>query len=202
MPLRIGLTGGIASGKSAVGALFSALGVAVIDTDQLAREAVLPGSPGLDAVVQRFGAGVLLADGALDRRALRQIIFADPAARQDLQALLHPRIHALVEERVAAAPGPYCVIAIPLLVEGGRRIPVDRVLVVDCPVELQRQRLLARDAETAAGANAILAAQASREARLAQADDVIANDGPLSALEPAVRQLHARYLDLAAKWAG
>jgi len=197
MVFRIGLTGGIASGKSAVGACFERLGVPVIDTDALAREAVARGSEGLRAVAARFGPDILQADGSLNRRALRAIVFADPKARQDLESIVHPRIHALLTARIAEIHAPYCVLAIPLLVEGGR-IPVDRVLVVDCPREVQLSRLLARDGETLAGAEAILAAQASREARIARADDVIDNTEALESLDARVRELHDRYLALAA----
>lgn len=197
MVFRVGLTGGIASGKSAVSACFERLGVPVIDTDALAREAVAPGSDGLGAVVARFGPDVLQTDGALDRRALRKIVFADPKARQDLESIVHPRIHALLESRIAKLRAPYCVLAIPLLIEGGR-ISVDRILVVDCPREVQLTRLLARDGETLAGAEAILAAQASREVRIARADDIIDNTGPLESLDARVRELHEQYLVLAA----
>jgi dephospho-CoA kinase len=196
-PFRIGLTGGIASGKSAVAAAFSELGVPVIDTDLLAREVVEPGQPALAAVVSAFGPSVLGPDGRLDRRGMRALVFADPERRRTLEAILHPAIRALTQARVAATDAPYVVIAIPLLAEGGRQGRVDRVLVVDCPPELQRQRLLARDGETAAGADAILAAQASRAKRLAIADDVLDNSGPLAALRPAVAALHRRYLSLA-----
>jgi dephospho-CoA kinase len=196
MVLRIGLTGGIASGKSAVSTCFETLGVPVIDTDALAREAVAPGSDGLAAVVARFGRSLLLPDGTLNRRALRAIVFADTTARVDLEAIVHPRVHRLLAERIAGIEAPYCVLAIPLLIEGGR-IPVDRVLVVDCPREVQLARLLARDGETLAGAEAILAAQATREARLARADDIIDNTGSLESLKSRVRELHGRYLRLA-----
>lgn len=196
-PLRIGLTGGIASGKSAVAALFERHGVPVIDTDLLAREVVEPGQSALAAVVAEFGPGILGPDGRLDRRQLRSLVFADPSRRRALELILHPAIRALQLQRVAAVDAPYVVIAIPLLVEGGRREGIDRILVVDCPSALQRQRLLARDGETEAGADAILAAQATREARLAVADDILDNSGPLEALAPAVAALHQRYLDLA-----
>jgi dephospho-CoA kinase len=198
MVYRVGLTGGIASGKSVVASAFERLGVPVIDTDGLAREVVLPGTLGLSAVAERFGPSVLQPDGTLDRRALRGLIFSDPVARRDLEGLLHPRIQALLAQRVADVTHPYCVLAIPLLVEGGGRIPVDRVLVVDCPRETQLARLLRRDGETLAGAEAILAAQATREARLARADDVIDNSGPLTALDGTVGRLHEQYLRQAA----
>ena len=197
MQYRVGLTGGIASGNSAVGAAFERLGVPVIDADTLAREAVQPGSAGLHDVLARFGPSLLQPDGRLDRRALRAIVFADPTARHDLEAIVHPRIQALLTERIGAVTTPYCVLAIPLLVEGNGRIPVDRVLVVDCPREVQLARLLARDGETLAGAEAILAAQATRAARLARADDVIDNTGPIEALDSAVATLHRQYLQAA-----
>ena len=198
VPLRIGLTGGIASGKSAVAAEFAALGVPVLDTDQLAREVVEPGQPALAGVVAAFGPQVLGPDGRLDRRRLRATVFADPSRRRALEAILHPAIRGLLRERVAAIDAPYVVIAIPLLAEGGRRDQVDRVLLVDCPPALQRERLLARDRETPEGAAAILAAQASPAERRAIADDVIDNTGPLAALASAVASLHRRYLSLAA----
>lgn len=194
---RIGLTGGIASGKSAVSALFSALGVPVIDTDEIARAVVAPGTPLLDRIVERFGPGVLGADGALERRALRDIVFADSGARADLEALTHPAIRAEMERRSAAAGGPYQIVAIPLLVESNARSRVDRVLVVDCSEETQLRRLQARDGATRAQAEAILAAQATRAARLAAADDLITNEGDLSALRAQVERLHTRYLGYA-----
>ncbi len=197
--LRVGLTGGIASGKSAAAAVFAALGVPVIDSDVIAREVVAPGSPGLAALVARFGAGVLLPDGSLDRRALRDQVFADPAARRDLEALTHPPIRQRMAELAATAGGPYQIHAIPLLVEGGARRPgIDRVLVIDCPEEVQVARVMARDRVDEAGARAVLAAQASRAQRLAAADDVIVNDQGLDALGEAVTALHQRYLGLAA----
>lgn len=197
-PFRIGLTGGIASGKSAVAGAFERLGVPTIDTDRLAREVVEPGQPAFDAVVAAFGPEVVGADGRLDRRALRARVFADAAVRHRLEAILHPAIRAATAAAVATVSAPYVVIAIPLLVETGQRAAFDRVLVVDCPPDVQLARLRERDAESAAGAAAILAAQASRESRLAAADDVIDNSGSLAALEAAVRSLHGRYLTLAA----
>jgi dephospho-CoA kinase len=192
---RVALTGGIASGKTTVSRLFAALGVPVIDSDEIARDVVAPGTPGLAAIVARFGEGVLQADGALDRRRLRGIVFADPGARADLEAITHPAIRAEMERRSAQAGGPYQVLAIPLLVEGGAaRSRVDRVLVVDCPPDVQVRRVMARDRCTEAQAYAVLAAQAGREARLAAADDVIANDGDLAGLRDQVEALHRRYL--------
>ena len=197
--LRIGLTGGIASGKSAAAAVFAELGVPVIDSDVIAREVVAPGSHGLAAIRARFGEGVLQADGQLDRRALRAQVFADPTARRELEALTHPLIRERMAAQSAAAGGPYQIHAIPLLVEGGARRPgIDRVLVIDCPEEIQVQRVMARDRADEAGARAVLAAQASRAQRLAAADDVIVNDQGLETLREAVVTLHQRYLGLAA----
>ncbi|NDE88069.1 MAG: dephospho-CoA kinase [Gammaproteobacteria bacterium] len=193
---KVGLTGGIASGKTRVAEFFAARGVPVIDSDQIAREIVAPGAPALAAIRERFGEGVMAADGNLDRRVLRAIVFADPAARRDLEAITHPAIRARMAELNAQARGPYVINAIPLLTEGGGRRDLDRVLVVDCPEDLQIARVMARDQVDEAGARAVLAAQASRAARLAIADDVIVNDGDLAALEARVASLHERYLGL------
>ena len=200
--LRIGLTGGIASGKSTVAQRFSALGVPVIDADEAARAVVQPGQPGLAKVIEKFGEGMLTADGQLDRRALRDRVFSDPAARKDLEAILHPLIQADMERRAAQATGPYLVMAIPLLVEGGRRKGggqkrIDRILVVDVDEGIQLQRVMARDSSSLEQAQAILAAQASRADRLNAADDVLTNAGTVSDLHQAVDRLHERYLRLA-----
>jgi dephospho-CoA kinase len=196
-PLRIGLTGGIASGKSAVTQRFAELGVPVIDADVASRTVVEPGTPGLAQVVERFGAGVL-ANGRLDRRALRELIFKDSSLRQALDAILHPLIRAEMEREAARAQAPYVVMAIPLLVEGGSAAKrVDRVLVVDADETLQIQRLQARDGSSAEQARAILGAQASRAARLAEADDVLLNSGTVAELRQAVDRLHEQYLQLA-----
>jgi dephospho-CoA kinase len=197
-PLRIGLTGGIASGKSTVTQRFNELGVPVIDADVASRSVVEPGTPGLVQVVQRFGPGILDADGHLDRRALRNQIFNDSSLRQALDAILHPLIRAEMEREAAEAQGPYVVMAIPLLVEGGTaHNRVDRVLVVDVDEALQIQRLQARDGSSAEQARAILASQASRAARLGQADDVLLNTGSVAELRQAVDRLHEQYLQLA-----
>jgi dephospho-CoA kinase len=193
-PLRIGLTGGIASGKSTVTQRFAELGVPVIDADVASRNVVEPGKPGLAQIVQRFGAGVL-ADGELDRRALRNLIFKDSSSRQALDAILHPLIRAELEREAAQAKGPYLVMAIPLLVEGGNSAKrVDRVLVVDADETLQIQRLQARDGSSEDEARAILASQASRAARLAAADDVLFNTGSVAELRQAVDRLHEQFL--------
>ncbi len=196
-PFVVGLTGGIASGKSTVAERFAARGVTVLDADQVARDVVEPGQPALDEVIHAFGPGILGPDGRLDRRTLRQIVFADPERRRRLEAILHPAIRAAMASRAAAAPGPYQIHMIPLLVEGRGRDGLDRVLVVDCPAEVQLQRLMTRDAESAAQARSIIAAQADRDTRLRAADDVIRNDGPPEALDRQVEVLHRLYLSLA-----
>ena len=193
----VALTGGIASGKSAASDRFAALGADVIDADLVSRELVAPGGEALDEIVAAFGKGVLAADGALDRRAMRELVFADDAQRRRLEAILHPRVRDILRERARAGRGAYALLVIPLLVESGHYGWVDRVLVVDVPREVQRARLLARDGVTPELADAMLDAQASREQRLAIADDVIANDGTLAELDDRVRQLHERYLAFA-----
>lgn len=197
---RVGLTGGIASGKSTVANLFADLGVTIVDTDVIAREVVAPGSPLLPKIAEHFGRDVLAADGSLDRRALRERIFADPAERQWLEQLTHPEIRRLTDERSDAAPGPYSIVAIPLLVETGGKDRFDRVLVVDCEPELQIARLQARDGSTRALAEAALAAQASRAERLAVADDVIHNDGDIAHLRDQVERLHRAYVAASARF--
>lgn len=196
-PFRVGLTGGIASGKTTVANLFAALGVTIIDTDLLAREVVAPGSPLLARIAERFGAGILAADGSLDRRALREKVFANDAERRWLETLTHPAIRELTDARCAAAAGPYVIVAIPLLVETRGQERFSRVLVVDCDPQLQLARLQARDGLTRAAAEKMLAAQASRAERLSAADDVIHNDGDIARLRDQVEQLHRAYVDAA-----
>ena len=191
---RIGLTGGIASGKSTVANLFASLGVAIVDTDLLAREVLAPGSPLLKMVIEHFTVAVQAGDGSLDRRALRARVFADPAERLWLEQLTHPAIRALTDERSDAASGPYVIVAIPLLVETNGADRFDRVLVVDCEPEVQLARLTTRDGITREGAMAMLAAQASREARLAVADDVIHNNSDIAHLRDQVENLHRQYV--------
>jgi len=195
----VGLTGGIASGKSLVANLFAEHGAVVIDTDQIARDVVQPGRPALAQIVTAFGAEVLDWDGGLDRRRMRQTVFADPNRRLQLEAILHPAVRAELACRAAAADGPYQIHVIPLLVESGRREGLDRVLVVDCAPDQQLARLLSRDAETVAQAEAIIAAQADRESRLKAADDVIRNDGKPAELARQVDELHRLYLSLASR---
>jgi dephospho-CoA kinase len=198
-PWRVGLTGGIASGKTTVAQAFARLGVPVIDTDEIAREVVAPGTAGLEQVVDRFGADVLTADGTLDRPRMRQRVFADSHARRALEGILHPLIWETVEARAAAAAstGSYCLVVVPLLAETGRAAHLDRVLVVDCPPATQIERLMQRDGEDEAGARRILASQASRGQRLAIADDVIDNTGDTAAVTAQVVSLHALYSKLA-----
>jgi dephospho-CoA kinase len=195
--LRIGLTGGIASGKTTVAQRFMELGVPVIDADRAARAVVVPGTPGLAEVLERFGRGVVAESGELDRRALRELIFREPGSRRDLEAILHPLIRADMEQSAALAVGPYVVMAIPLLVENGPSDRVDRILVVDVDEAVQLQRVMARDGCTEEQALSILASQASRSARLAAADDVLPNTGTVTDLRRAVDQLHERYLRVA-----
>lgn len=194
---RVGLTGGIASGKSTAAKFFGALGVPILDSDQIAREVVEPGQPPLERLVERFGPTILTPDGHLDRPALRDIVFSDPRARADLEALTHPAIGAALEARSATAGGPYQVLVIPLLVEKHLGSQVNRVLVVDCDEALQISRLRARDGSTPKQAQAILDAQVSRSTRVKAADDVITNDADMSAVQNQVATLHARYLALA-----
>lgn len=196
--LRVGLTGGIASGKSTAARRFAELGVTVIDADEIAREVVAPGRPALAEITARFGAGVLTPAGELDRRALRERVFADSRERHDLEAILHPRIRAEMARRAAAAAGPYVILVIPLLVEAGERADLDRILVVDAAEEAQIARLRSRDGGSPEQARAMLAAQASRAARLARADDVLHNDGSVDALRAGVDALHRSYLEIAA----
>lgn len=198
-PFRVGLTGGIASGKSTAAKFFGALGVPILDSDQFARDVVEPGQPPLERLVERFGRSILTADGHLDRPALREIVFSDPKARADLEALTHPAIGAAMEARSAAAGGPYQILVIPLLVEKNLGSQVSRVLVVDCDEALQIRRLRDRDGSTPQQVQAILRAQAPRAARLKVADDVIHNDADMSAVQAQVAALHARYLELASQ---
>jgi dephospho-CoA kinase len=195
--LRIGLTGGIGSGKSTVAAAFAARGVPVIDADQAAHELTARGSPLLAAIAARFGADLIDGAGELDRRALRARAFADVEARGALEALLHPGIMRRMAELARASAGPYLLFVVPLLVERDLADLFDRVLVVDCPPEQQAARVLARDGETAAGLRKLLAAQVDRSARNARADDLIENGGSLAALDAAVGRLHETYVTLA-----
>jgi len=196
-PLRVGLTGGIASGKSTVAEIFAGLGVPVIDTDVIAREVVNPGQPALDQIRDMFGVQVIAPDGNLDRAAMRALVFADETARHKLEGVLHPRIREATIEQAVGAGGAYQLIVVPLLVESPLRSFVDRVLVVDCDEQTQIRRLLARDAETEEQARRMIEAQASREDRLAIADDVIENGGGLQETRDQALALHRGYLQQA-----
>lgn len=192
---KVGLTGGIGSGKSTVADLFAGQGVPVIDTDVIARTLTAPGGMALDAVRAAFGDQVMQADGSLDRAALRRRVFSDADARRQLEAILHPLIRLAVEQQLATLAAPYVLIVIPLLVETGTYQEVlDRVLLVDCPEDQQIARVMARSGLTLDEVKAILAAQAARAARLAIADDVISNTASPEALGTQVAALHRRYL--------
>lgn len=196
----IGLTGGVASGKSEVGRRFEALGVFVADADQAARDAVAIGSDGLADVVDMFGPGVLAPDGSLDRPAMRRRVFTDADARKRLEGIIHPHVRELLHTACAQATGPYAIAAVPLLAEGGgrRAYPwLRRILVVDVPEDLQLTRLLQRDGIDDTLARRMIAVQATRQQRLAIADDVLANDGSLEALEGHVVALDRLYRALA-----
>ena len=196
----IGLTGGIASGKSEVSRRFEALGIVVADADLAARAALAPGSDGLAETVAAFGRDILAVDGNLDRAAMRRRVFSDPDARRRLEAIVHPRVRAMLAAQCASAASPYAIAAIPLLAEVGGRgaYPwLSRILVVDVPAAVQMERLQRRDGIDASLAAGMLAAQATRRERLAIADDVIANDGPLDALDAQVAALDRRYRALA-----
>ncbi len=197
MSLCVGLTGGVASGKSTVAEAFAALGVPYIDADQVARDVVRPNSPGLQAVAAHFGPEVLTADGELDRPRMRELVFNDPAQRQQLEKILHPLIRAELTIWRNQLAAPYGLLMVPILVEGGFDSICDRILVVDVAEAAQIERLCARDNNTPELAKKILAAQASRDTRLARADDVIDNSGAAAELEPKVAALHAQYLKLA-----
>jgi len=198
MPLVIALTGGIGSGKSTVAAILGELGAGIIDTDAIAHRLTAPGQPGARAIGAQFGADYLRADGALDRDRMRQLVFSDPAAKQKLEAILHPMIRAEVNAAVHATQAPYVVIVVPLLIEtGAYRDLARRILVVDCSEELQLARVIQRSGLTADAAQAIMASQVSRAERLGHADDVVRNETDLAELRAGVIALHRRYLDLA-----
>ena len=196
--LTIGLTGGIASGKTLVGDAFVALGVPVLDADQVARDVVAPGEPALLQIAETFGPDFLQADGTLDRRRMRERVFGDPAALKQLEAITHPAIRSQMQRWQAGQTTPYCILSVAILIEAGHlRALVDRVLVVDVPESVQLARLTMRDNVSEVLARQMMAAQATRERRLAAADDVIINDAAVSTTLAAVSRLHQHYLQLA-----
>ena len=199
VPFRVGLTGGIASGKSLIADFFAELGVPVIDTDIIARELVEPGKPALDAIRDAFGDEIINSDGGLDRATLRKIVFADDGARLRLEAILHPLIRQETACQSASAGGDYQIIVVPLLAESPMRNEMDRILVVDVPKQLQLERLLARDSGSKAQAERMIASQASRAERLEIADDIISNDGSVDHARQQVAELHRRYSRLSTK---
>jgi dephospho-CoA kinase len=192
----VALTGGIASGKTAVSDRFAALGVPVIDTDRIAREFVEPGQPALAQIMETFGSQFMDEDGRLDRRRMRQAIFAEPGLRHRLEAILHPRIAAEARRQAELASGPYCLVVIPLYAESARWPWIDRVLVVDVDESTQIKRVMKRDNIDRDQVQAILHAQADRSKRIALADDVVDNSGKFEDLQAKVEMLHKKYLAL------
>lgn len=197
LPYVVGLTGGIGSGKSAVTREFERLGIEIVDADIVSREVVAPGSEGLAEVVAEFGHDILDESGNIDRRKLREIVFQDERKRLRLEAILHPRIRDRIDEMLAAVRSEYAILCVPLMVEKRGYENVDRLLVVDCPEELQIARVMARDELTQPQVEAIMQTQATRESRLAVADDVVENSDTLEALRPQVDRLHQRYVQAA-----
>ena len=193
-PLSIGLTGGIASGKTTVADLFAALGVPIIDSDQVARDVVAPGTAALQQIVEAFGSSVLKSDGSLDRPRMRERIFSDPIQRKRLESILHPAIRTEMAARASRAGGPYQISVVPLLVENGLAPTFDTVVVVDCPEADQLKRLQVRDSIDLRQAQLMLDAQATRAQRLAAADDIVVNSGTLNDLSRQVQRLHEKYL--------
>lgn len=195
--LRIGLTGGIGSGKSSAAAMFARRGVPVIDADEIAKQLVAPGQPAYERIIQRFGKEFVDADGFIDRGRLRRHVFDDPASRRELEAILHPRVRRQIQRQLRALRAPYCVIVIPLIFEANQQDLVDRILVIDATEDTQVQRVAARSSLADDEIRKIIAAQIGRNVRLRQAHDVITNEGELEQLEERVDAFHTRYLDLA-----
>ncbi|MEE8512445.1 MAG: dephospho-CoA kinase [Acidiferrobacterales bacterium] len=195
--LRIGLTGGIGSGKSSAAAMFARRGVPVIDADEIAKQLVAPGQPAYERIIQRFGKEFVDADGFIDRGRLRRHVFDDPASRRELEAILHPRVRRQIQRQLRALRAPYCVIVIPLIFEANQQDLVDRILVIDAAEDTQVQRVAARSSLADDEIRKIIAAQIGRNVRLRQAHDVITNEGELEQLEERVDAFHTRYLDLA-----
>ena len=199
MALVVGLTGGIGSGKSAAADAFEKLGATVVDTDAISHELTGPGGAAIAEIRRQFGSTFIDASGAMDRKRMRDLVFSDPEEKQRLEALLHPMIRAESARRIAAAKGPYAVHVVPLLIESpDHRARVGRVLVVDCPEDLQISRVRQRSGLPEEEIRRIMATQIQRDKRLASADDVIDNSGPISAMQQQVHKLHETYLKLAA----
>ncbi|MES2153469.1 MAG: dephospho-CoA kinase [Pseudomonadota bacterium] len=199
----VGLTGGIGCGKSTVADLFAAHGASLVDTDQLAHALTAPGGAAMPALVAAFGPACATPDGALDRAWMRALVFSDPAAKQRLEAILHPMIRAGADQAALDASGPYVILVVPLLVESGNwKDRVARVLAIDCSEARQIARVMARNGLSEEQVKAIMATQASRAQRLAVADDVITNDGPIEALAPQIARLHQFYLTFSKRMAG
>lgn len=198
MAYCVGVTGGIGSGKSSAAALFAELGAAIVDTDNISHELTGAGGRAMPAITAAFGGGAVAVDGSLDRKAMRELVFADASRRKVLEGILHPLIRAEARDRIACAPAPYAMLVVPLLLEtGGYPDLVRRVLVVDCDESLQISRTMQRSGISAEAVRAIMAAQLPRQERLARADDVLHNDGDIADLRRQVAVLHKRYLTLA-----
>ena len=199
MTYIVGLTGGIGSGKSAAAHVFEELGVAVIDTDAIAHELTAPGGAAIAPIQAAFGDDFLTPEGALARSRMRELVFADAARKRQLEAILHPMIRLRTEELTLGARSPYVILMVPLLVESGNyRERCQRILVIDCPEDLQLARVAVRSGLAPGQVRAIMANQATRAARLAATDDVIDNSGDPAQLRRQVETLHQRYLQLAA----
>ena len=204
-PLTIGLTGGIASGKSQVSRLFAARAIEIIDADEIARDLLEPGEPLLKPLMARFGNAIFDQNGILDRKALARIVFDSKEQLQWLNELMHPQVAKAMRERLEKATSPYVILDIPLLIDQSGSIPahlkslVERVLVVDVSKQLQIERVINRDKRSVNEAKAIIANQSSREQKLALADDVLDNNGAIEALEPQVELLHNRYMEMCRK---
>ena len=194
--LVIGLTGGIGSGKSTVAGIFQQLGVPIIDADSIARDMVAPGQPALEEIVTVFGPDSVDSGGRLDRDRMRKLVFSDPARRRRLEAILHPKIRREIIALTGNIQSPYCIVMIPLLLETNQQDLVDRILVVETTVENQIARVTRRNGLLKTEVEAIIAAQADRDSRLAAADEVINNEGSLEALDKKVRSQHERYLKI------
>ena len=198
MALAIGLTGGIGSGKTTVAGLFTLQGAGLVDADEISHRLTTPAQPAVAEIARKFGPQFVATDGSLDRRRMRNLVFADPSARQDLEAILHPLIRQEIAQQVRESKAPYIVVVVPLLLETGTyRSELHRILVVDCAPETQICRVMARSGLSRDEVLSILASQVSRQERLRMADDVIHNDNGLEALEAQIIPLHVRYLGLA-----